>query len=325
MSERGGGAQREARAAAHVSAWGPPQPGRNRHRRRDGDTGTVTPGHRHRDGDTGTGTGTPAPGQLQPGAGSLIQAAPQELNPARGSSGGAPPAPPPMDPPTRACSCGSPTSSPGDHSSDSEVEASGPPPTPPKTERSRKRPGGPERAPPELSSSPRGGKRPRKGDGGDAPPSDGDRLFAQKCRELRGFIRPLAELLEGLKRGRYDRGLSSFQQSVAMDRIQRIIGVLQKPEMGARYLGTLLQVEGMLRVWFPHVAPKPAQDPAPLPAATTSPRRRPPAGPPGAPRCRRLPGDVPPSNPTGTSGTSHRGGHPKCQTGTPVSPLAPDV
>uniref|UniRef100_A0A8B9M522 Circadian-associated transcriptional repressor n=1 Tax=Accipiter nisus TaxID=211598 RepID=A0A8B9M522_9AVES len=228
-----------------------------------------------------------------------------------------------MDPPTRACSCGSPASSPGDHSSDSEVEASGPPPTPPKTERSRKRPGGPERAPPELSSSPRGGKRPRKGDGGDAPPSDGDHLFAQKCRELRGFIRPLAELLEGLKRGRYDRGLSSFQQSVAMDRIQRIIGVLQKPEMGARYLGTLLQVEGMLRVWFPHVAPKPAQDPAPSPTATAPPRRRPPAGPPGAPRCRRLPGDVPSSNPTGTSGTSHRGGHPKCQTGTPV--LAPHV
>ncbi|KAM9623369.1 circadian-associated transcriptional repressor isoform 2-T3 [Morphnus guianensis] len=120
-------------------------------------------------------------------------------------------------------------------------------------------------------------------------------------------------------------GLSSFQQSVAMDRIQRIIGVLQKPEMGARYLGTLLQVEGMLRVWFPHVAPKPAQDPAPSPAAATPPRRRPPAGPPGAPRCRRLPGDVPPSNPTGTSGTSHRGGYPKCQTGTPMSPLAPDV
>ncbi|KAM9623367.1 circadian-associated transcriptional repressor isoform 1-T2 [Morphnus guianensis] len=230
-----------------------------------------------------------------------------------------------MDPPTRACSCGSPTSSPGDPSSDSEAEASGPPPTPPKTEWSRKRPGGLDRAPPELSSSPRGGKRPRKGDGGDTPPSDGDRLFAQKCQELRGFIRPLAELLEGLKRGRYDRGLSSFQQSVAMDRIQRIIGVLQKPEMGARYLGTLLQVEGMLRVWFPHVAPKPAQDPAPSPAAATPPRRRPPAGPPGAPRCRRLPGDVPPSNPTGTSGTSHRGGYPKCQTGTPMSPLAPDV
>ena len=49
-------------------------------------------------------------------------------------------------------------------------------------------------------------------------------------------------------------GLSSFQQSVAMDRIQRIVGVLQKPQMGERYLGTLLQVEGMLKTWFPHIA-----------------------------------------------------------------------
>ena len=32
--------------------------------------------------------------------------------------------------------------------------------------------------------------------------------------------------------GSHPAGLSSFQQSVAMDRIQRIIGVLQKPEMG---------------------------------------------------------------------------------------------
>ncbi|KAM3920204.1 circadian-associated transcriptional repressor isoform 1-T2 [Leptodactylus fuscus] len=84
--------------------------------------------------------------------------------------------------------------------------------------------------------------------------SEGDRIFAQKCRELQGFIKPLTDLLNGLKRGRYDRGLSSFQQSVAMDRIQRIVGVLQKPEMGERYLGTLLQVEMMLKVWFPEVA-----------------------------------------------------------------------
>ncbi|XP_074836790.1 circadian-associated transcriptional repressor [Carettochelys insculpta] len=116
-----------------------------------------------------------------------------------------------------------------------------------------------------------------------SPLTEGDRLFAQKldtlmplaklrrlcaysrpiakafwmfkqCQELQGFIRPLAELLNGLKKGRYERGLSSFQRSVAMDRIQRIVGVLQKPEMGERYLGTLLQVEMMLKVWFPHVA-----------------------------------------------------------------------
>nr|XP_033780204.1 circadian-associated transcriptional repressor [Geotrypetes seraphini] len=86
------------------------------------------------------------------------------------------------------------------------------------------------------------------------PRSEGDRIFAQKCKELQGFIKPLQGLLNGLKRGRYERGLSSFQQSVAMDRIQRIVGVLQKPEMGERYLGTLLQVEMMLKVWFPRVA-----------------------------------------------------------------------
>ncbi|MBZ3877726.1 Circadian-associated transcriptional repressor [Sciurus carolinensis] len=84
--------------------------------------------------------------------------------------------------------------------------------------------------------------------------TEGDLLFAQKCKELQGFIRPLTDLLNGLKMGRFERGLSSFQQSVAMDRIQRIVGVLQKPQMGERYLGTLLQVEGMLKTWFPHIA-----------------------------------------------------------------------
>lgn len=78
-----------------------------------------------------------------------------------------------MEPPTRACSCGSPAS-------DSEVEAGSSPRSPPKAERSRKRPGGLDRAPPESPPSPRGGKRSRKAEGGDVPPSDGDRLFAQK-------------------------------------------------------------------------------------------------------------------------------------------------
>uniref|UniRef100_A0A8B9QN71 Circadian-associated transcriptional repressor n=1 Tax=Apteryx owenii TaxID=8824 RepID=A0A8B9QN71_APTOW len=111
-----------------------------------------------------------------------------------------------------------------------------------------------------------GGKKTKRQRSGDAEPADGlpspltdgDRLFAQKCRELQGFIRPLAELLNGLRTGRYEKGLSTFQQSVAMDRIQRIIGVLPKPQMGGRYLGTLLQVEMMLKLWFPHVAPKTA-------------------------------------------------------------------
>ncbi|XP_072536311.1 uncharacterized protein [Salminus brasiliensis] len=83
--------------------------------------------------------------------------------------------------------------------------------------------------------------------------TQGDALFAQKCLELQGFIRPLMELLNGLKKGRFDKGLSSFQQSVAMDRIQRIVGVLQKPHIGEKYLPTLLQIEMMLKLWFPQV------------------------------------------------------------------------
>ncbi|XP_014842671.1 PREDICTED: circadian-associated transcriptional repressor [Poecilia mexicana] len=89
------------------------------------------------------------------------------------------------------------------------------------------------------------------------PKSEGDLLFAQKCAELQGFVRPLLELLNGLKSGRFDHGLSSFQQSVAMDRIQRIVGVLQRPDCGEKYLNTLLQVEVMLKLWFPHISARP--------------------------------------------------------------------
>ncbi|CAM9121251.1 unnamed protein product [Lampetra planeri] len=81
----------------------------------------------------------------------------------------------------------------------------------------------------------------------------GDLAFAQKCAELHIFICPLVELLRGLKAGRFEKGLTSFQQSVAMDRLQRILGILQKPEMG-KYLHNLLQIEMMLKIWFPHVA-----------------------------------------------------------------------
>ncbi|XP_037532842.1 uncharacterized protein LOC119410010 [Nematolebias whitei] len=86
------------------------------------------------------------------------------------------------------------------------------------------------------------------------PKSQGDLLFAQKCAELQGFVRPLLELLNGLKKGRFDHGLSSFQQSVAMDRIQRIVGVLQRPNCGEKYLNTLRQVEMMLKLWFPQIS-----------------------------------------------------------------------
>ncbi|XP_045900783.1 circadian-associated transcriptional repressor-like isoform X2 [Micropterus dolomieu] len=92
---------------------------------------------------------------------------------------------------------------------------------------------------------------------GQSAKSQGDLLFAQKCAELQGFVRPLLELLNGLKRGRFDRGLSSFQQSVAMDRIQRIVGVLQRPNSGEKYLNTLLQVEMLLKLWFPQISTQP--------------------------------------------------------------------
>ncbi|KAL2079954.1 hypothetical protein ACEWY4_023747 [Coilia grayii] len=85
------------------------------------------------------------------------------------------------------------------------------------------------------------------------PRSEGDLAFAQKCAELQGYLRPLLELLNGLKTGRFDKGLSTFQQSVAMDRLQRIVGVLQKPHLGEKYLRTLQQIEMMLKTWFPQV------------------------------------------------------------------------
>ncbi|XP_061597753.1 circadian associated repressor of transcription a [Cololabis saira] len=89
----------------------------------------------------------------------------------------------------------------------------------------------------------------------------GDLAFAQKCADLHRFIHPLVELLRGLKIGKFDRGLNTFQSSVAIDRLQRIIGVLQKPEMGEKYLQNLLQIEMLLRIWFPHEAFKSADTP----------------------------------------------------------------
>uniref|UniRef100_A0A1A8FQJ1 Chromosome 1 open reading frame 51 n=1 Tax=Nothobranchius korthausae TaxID=1143690 RepID=A0A1A8FQJ1_9TELE len=84
--------------------------------------------------------------------------------------------------------------------------------------------------------------------------SPGDLAFAQKCADLHRFIHPLLELLHGLKSGRFEKGLTSFQQSVAVDRLQRILGILQKPEMGEKYLQNLLQIEMLLKMWFPQKA-----------------------------------------------------------------------
>ncbi|XP_042363163.1 circadian associated repressor of transcription a [Plectropomus leopardus] len=99
----------------------------------------------------------------------------------------------------------------------------------------------------------------------------GDLAFAQKCADLQRFICPLLELLHGLKAGRFDKGLSSFQQSVAIDRLQRILGILQRPEMGERYLHNLLQIEMMLKIWFPRVAFQSTD----VPSQTSTPRLQP--------------------------------------------------
>ncbi|XP_022604528.1 uncharacterized protein LOC111224333 isoform X3 [Seriola dumerili] len=75
------------------------------------------------------------------------------------------------------------------------------------------------------------------------------------CTELQCYIQPLSSILRGLRSGRYSERLSSFQESVAMDRIQRILGVLQNPNMGGRFLSIILKIEEMLQSWFPHIKP----------------------------------------------------------------------
>ncbi|XP_060948230.1 circadian associated repressor of transcription a [Limanda limanda] len=89
---------------------------------------------------------------------------------------------------------------------------------------------------------------------GSSSATPGDLAFAQKCADLHRFTRPLLGLLHGLKTGRFDKGLTTFQQSVAIDRLQRILGILQKPDMGEKYLQNLLQIEMMLKIWFPQLA-----------------------------------------------------------------------
>ncbi|XP_041650934.1 circadian-associated transcriptional repressor [Cheilinus undulatus] len=83
--------------------------------------------------------------------------------------------------------------------------------------------------------------------------SDRKRLLNRKCMELQCYIHPLSLILNGLRSGRYRERLSSFQESVAMDRIQRIMGVLQNPCMGEKYITIILKMEEMLKSWFPNV------------------------------------------------------------------------
>ncbi|KAJ0028893.1 hypothetical protein NQD34_003890 [Periophthalmus magnuspinnatus] len=87
------------------------------------------------------------------------------------------------------------------------------------------------------------------------PPSTSQtgQLFSHKCAELQCYIQPLSLILNGLRSGRYRERLSSFQESVAMDRIQRIMGVLQNPCLGEKYINIILKMEDMLKSWFPQV------------------------------------------------------------------------
>ncbi|XP_068603623.1 circadian associated repressor of transcription a [Brachionichthys hirsutus] len=126
---------------------------------------------------------------------------------------------------------------------------------------------------PQIDRRPEGGKRP---DAASSPGSasslaPGDFLFAQKSAELQRFIPPLLGLLHGLKTGRFDKGLSSFQKTIAIDRFQRILGILQRPERGGKYLQNLLQIEVMLKIWFPQVPCESTEPPSP----TSSPRLQP--------------------------------------------------
>ncbi|XP_056271659.1 uncharacterized protein LOC130194649 [Pseudoliparis swirei] len=83
--------------------------------------------------------------------------------------------------------------------------------------------------------------------------SEKNQMFRRKCMELQCYIHPLSSILNGLRSGRYRERLSSFQESVAMDRIQRIMGVLQNPCMGEKYMNIILKMEEMLKSWFPNV------------------------------------------------------------------------
>ncbi|KAJ7994494.1 hypothetical protein DPEC_G00250070 [Dallia pectoralis] len=82
-----------------------------------------------------------------------------------------------------------------------------------------------------------------------------DSVFARKCTDLQCYLQPLSSILGGLRSGRYSERLSGFQESVAMDRIQRIMGVLQNPNTGERYVTVILKMEEMLHSWFPHIRP----------------------------------------------------------------------
>lgn len=98
----------------------------------------------------------------------------------------------------------------------------------------------------------------------DPPINSGNDFLWQKCLEMRCFIPPLSYILRRLRSGRYSHRLSSFQESVAMDRIQRILGVLQNPDTSERFLAILGKIEEMLQRWFPHIKATHSDDDAPV-------------------------------------------------------------
>nr|XP_033933882.1 circadian-associated transcriptional repressor-like [Pseudochaenichthys georgianus] len=115
--------------------------------------------------------------------------------------------------------------------------------------------------------------------------------FSQKCTELQCYIQSLSDILQGLRSGRYSERFSSFQESVAMDRIQRIMGVLQNPNMGGRFLSIVLKIAEMLHSWFPHIRPDPTHTEPCTPAKTAkaaSEQRPPPCTLPGVVLLLRL-------------------------------------
>ncbi|XP_068430333.1 uncharacterized protein [Clinocottus analis] len=96
--------------------------------------------------------------------------------------------------------------------------------------------------------------------GGETMPPDSEKeLFSQKRAELQHYVWPLSSILRGLRSGRYSDRLSSFQERVAMDRIQRLMGVLQNPHISGHFLSIILKIEAMLQSWFPHIRPDPTQ------------------------------------------------------------------
>ncbi|XP_072236007.1 uncharacterized protein [Leuresthes tenuis] len=112
-----------------------------------------------------------------------------------------------------------------------------------------------------VGAEPRQARETAHGGGSDSE----NKLFSHKCLELQCYVQPLASILRGLRAGRYSERLSSFQESVAIDRIQRIMGVLQSPNMGGSFLSIILKIEEMLRSWFPRIKPNVTQtDGSPL-------------------------------------------------------------